>query len=909
MAAESQERWREIEKLLDEALDGATGPPGSGLDTQPGATSGARSAALRLLRFREDARHFLVSPAAELFPGVAAADPLDDAAEDGPERIGPYRILREAGRGGMATVYLAEREDPELRVRVAVKVIRDAIASRALVRRFIRERQILASLDHPGMARLLDGGITDEGLPWFAMEYVDGVPITRYCDERRLGIDARLELFLRVCEAVQYAHGRLVVHRDLKPSNILVSEASSGRAAGQVKLLDFGIARLLDPESTLGTCVTRTVVVPLTPEYASPEQLRGEPASTASDVYQLGVLLYELLTGRRPYELADLPRHDAYPAVQEELPANPSYVVTGRRPAGIAERAARGPTAASVGHARATRPDTLRRRLRGDLDTICLMALQRAPERRYASVERLAEDVRRHLRREPVSARPDSVLYRSGRFIRRHRVGVASAGLTFVLLASLAATMTVQAGRIARERDRAEQATAFLVDLFQAFEPLEARGSTVPVADVLRRGVERARAELAGQPLLRARVLEGIAEVFELQGLHFEAEPLLEEALDTRLAALGPEHLDVARGRARLAGLRYERGGDDAEWLYRSALATLRARLDSEAPEVVRAQIGLALSLRARGSYAVADSMLREALGVTRAGSGLDLEVPIVLTFLGKLRTREGDLGEAEGLLREALARRLALLGEVHPAVANTHDALGELELARGHPEAAERAFVRALAIRRELYDDDHTDVASGLTYLARARAERGDLVAADTLLGKVMPIFRRAFGEESPDVAEVLEHLATVRAAGGDPVAADSLYGRALAIWRSKDLEATHDRPATLLVLMGALHMRNGELEDARSLLVEGLALRKASLPEGHWQVAEAASLLGACLSLLGRFEEAEPLLIEGHAAVAKVRGANDRLTRQALGLLSEHLGRSGRPRSDPARAVPSAE
>jgi serine/threonine-protein kinase len=897
------ERWRRVEKILDEALDGAAHPGAASVDRP--ADAGAE--ADRLLAFCPRLGGFLETPAVELASAlIPEHDPPDDHPDPRPSRIGPYRIVQEAGRGGMATVYLAEREDPELRQRVAIKVIRGGVAGAALVRRFIRERQILASLEHPGVARLLDGGVSVEGVPWFAMEYVEGVPITRYCDERRCGIDARLALFVRVCDVVQYAHGKLVVHRDLKPSNIFVTEPAFAGSPGQVKLLDFGVATLLATEPRTDETPTHAALLPLTPEYASPEQLRGEPVSAASDVYQLGVVLYELLTARRPHPGTGLPLHELQRRVLESAPEPPSSVVTRSSRAEARREDAPEDFLQAAARARGTRPDRLRRRLSGDLDTICLTALRAEPARRYASVEQLAEDVRRHLRREPIRARPDTPLYRWSRFARRHGVGVAAASLVFSLLTAFAGAMTVQANRTRRERDRAELATAFLVDLFGAFEPIEARGATVLVPDVLKRGAERARVELADQPLLRARVLEVIAEGFQLQGLHSDAEPLFEEVVRVRAAALGAGHLDVARSRVRLADLRYERGRYDTQALYAEALDSFRRRLGDEAPELVRAEIGLALVLRARGRYAEADSLLRESLRVARTRADMSLDVPIALSFLGKLRTREGDFGEAERMLAEALTLRLELLGGVHPAVANVLDALGELELARGDPVSAEVRFEDALAIRAELYEETHTDVASGLTYLARVRLETGDPVAADTLLRTALPIFRRAFGEESADVAEVLERLGDARAALGDLAAADSLYGRAQDIWRRESVEPWQDRVAALLVRTGALRLRQGKPEAARSLLSEGLALRRRSLPGGHWEIAEATLELGAALSALGRFAEAEPLLLEGVHDLRRSRGEDDRLTQRGLRLLEEHRGRSQRPEGARERGAP---
>jgi serine/threonine-protein kinase len=377
-----------------------------------------------------DAPVFLETPAIEFAAPLLADPPIEPESAVPGAPIGPYRILREIGHGGMGTVFLAERADHQYQKTVALKLLRGwSAGDERAVRRFVEERQILATLDHPDIARLFDGGVSD-GVPWFAMEYVEGLPIDRYCDERGLSVEERLRLFCRVCAAVQYAHRNLVVHRDLKPANILVT------AAGAVKLLDFGIAKVL-AQGVIGGAesLTATGERLLTPLYASPEQLRGDLVSTASDVYALGVLLYELLTGRGPYRLTTREPHEVARAILEQEPARMSAVA----PAAVA------------------------RRLRGDLDTIVAMALDKDVARRYGSADQLALDVRRHLDGQPVSARPDSGFYRARKFVRRHRVGVGLAAALALLVAGFGIVSAVQslriraqAARIVVERDRAE---------------------------------------------------------------------------------------------------------------------------------------------------------------------------------------------------------------------------------------------------------------------------------------------------------------------------------------------------------------------------------------------------------------------------------------------------------------------
>ena len=434
--------------------------------------------------------------------------------------IGPYRIIKSIGSGGMGTVFLAERDDEQFRQQVALKLIPGGITSQNQTQRFLAERQILASLSHRHIAKLLDGGITEQGLPWFAMEYINGVPIDRYCDQNRLSITQRLELFREVCGAVQYAHQKLVVHRDLKPSNILVKEN------GTVKLLDFGIAKILNPDeqAASGAPLTQTGLLPLTPAYASPEQVRGDAITTASDIYQLGVVLYELLSGCRPYEVTGRSPSEIEQIVCHNEPTRPSTAIT-KTPSNQKKNDA---TGIQVSVARRTKPDQLKKRLKGDLDTIVLKALRKEPERRYESVEKLVSDIENYLTGNPVSAHPDSVIYRGKKFFERHTVGVLSAATIVLLLIGYAATITwhsqqTQAALLQaqQETERAEQALSraealqvFLLDLFRAAEPDQPRDQLPTTDELLEIGAERALDPYGASPEERFEILLAIAGVY-----------------------------------------------------------------------------------------------------------------------------------------------------------------------------------------------------------------------------------------------------------------------------------------------------------------------------------------------------------------------------------------------------------
>ena len=469
-----------------------------------------------------------------------------------PAVLGPYRLIEQIGHGGMGVVYRAERADGQYTQTVAIKLVRTDFATPDLVQRSRSERQILARLEHASIARLLDGAVAADGSPYLVMEYVSGRPITEHCDAARLTIDQRLRLFQVVCRAVHYAHQNLVVHRDLKPSNILVT------ADGQVKLLDFGIAKLMTPDDPGDAASARTLLPLMTPDYASPEQVRGESITTATDVYALGLLLYELLCGERAQRAGGASPVAIEHTICEVEPQAPSVSVAKGTAAEIAERArGRG----------GMRIEQLQKQLRGDLDTIVDMALRKEPARRYASAEQLAIDIERHLGGQPVVARPDTFGYRTAKFLRRNRVGVAAA---IAVILSIVAGLSVALIGMVRARDAERQAVAeaavatsvseFLVNLFRASDPEEARGDTVTARELLDRGADRIRSGLDDQPEVRARLLGTIAQAYESLGSFEQALALREEELAIQQAASGPESAAVGMTLAELADLYGRRG-------------------------------------------------------------------------------------------------------------------------------------------------------------------------------------------------------------------------------------------------------------------------------------------------------------------------------------------------------------
>jgi len=660
------------------------------------------------------------------------ADGAGGAYEAG-AALGPYQLVERIGRGGMGEVWLAERDEAGYRRRVAVKRIRRGLESDELLARFRVERQALARLSHRSIARLLDAGIDAEGVPYLVLEHVDGRPITEACDTRRLPIEGRLELFEEICRAVAFAHANLIVHRDLKPSNILLT------GGGEVRLLDFGIAKILDPESDgAGLPETRTLAAPATPEYASPEQVAGGPVTTATDVYALGALLYELLAGRRPFAEHESSSLGLARAIAEVEPPRPSEAVASAAAPERGERAA----------ARATTPRELGRALAGDLDTIVGTALAKDPARRYPSVERLAEDVARFRSGHPIRARPASLGYRFRKLVGRHRAAAAAVVLAAVAVLAAGVQTVRQSEAVARERDAARQerdaareVTDFLVSLFEA-DPYaagdQARDATT-LGEFLESSEDAVRRELIDRPELRARLLTLLGRLSANVGRYDAALALAGEAVAERRRLLGPEHPDVAESLNILGTALQERGDyDAAERALREALEIRERALGELHVDTLESLNNLAvvLSLRDRPEDEAEEERLqRIALERRRRVFGdRHLETAQSLNNLAVFlyqRSGAGDLAAAADLLGEALEIREGELGADHPWVANTRSNLANVLLELGRASEAEALFREAIRGWTASLGADHARVAAGWWGLSKALEVSGDLDGA----------------------------------------------------------------------------------------------------------------------------------------------------------------------------------
>jgi eukaryotic-like serine/threonine-protein kinase len=828
---------------------------------------------------------------------------LGGVAEAQPEKksIGPYQVIRKMGQGGMGAVYLGVRVDQEFRKHVAIKVIRTGLDSDEVVARFRRERQILASLDHPNIAHLIDAGTTDDGLPYFVMEYVQGRPLTDYCDSHKLTLRERLELFRSVCSAVQQAHQNLVVHRDLKPANVLVT------ADGKAKLLDFGIAKLLNPDVYPGELPpTATDMRVMTPDYASPEQVRGDPIATSSDVYSLGVILYELLAGRRPYQFTGSNQAEIFRIISEQEPRRPSTAITSD-PGADTDR---------LSTLRGGTTERLQKELRGDLDNIVLMALRKEPQRRYASAEALSEDIRRYLDGHPVAASKGTWSYRAQKYVRRHKAAVAAAAVVAVLLIAFSIVLGVQNVRIASERDAARKSeqkavavTDFLVNLFETNDPAQSKGESLTARQLLDRGASRLQKDFKEQPEIQAELMNEVGRLYESlgtldqaesqirqalgirrsrfgsshlavaeslhslgkvlteKGQYGEAEKVLSEALATRRKLLGSEHTDVARTLGSLAEVQWRKGQlDEAERSYREALAMHRRLLGNEHEQVANDMGGLGLVLQDKNELDEAERLFRESLAMHRKLLGNeDPNVAASVADLAQVLWNEGHLDEAEELYREGLALDRKLMGNEHPSVAVTLNNLALVLAQKGELDEADRSFREALAIRRKALGNEHPGVAITLRNLGLVLQDKGEPREAEALFREALAMDRKLLGPEHPRVAADLITLAGVRQGIGQRDDAERLYREALAMSR-KLVGDGHPLVAASLAGLAETLLSAGQMPDAKSAAEEVLASPEKKLPADSKYRARAKSALGGVLLAERHYPEAEPLLLDAY-------------------------------------------
>jgi len=793
-------------------------------------------------------------------------------------RLGAWRLVKRIAQGGMGAVYLGERCDGQFEQRAAVKLLNPALLSPEALARFNSERQILARLSHPSIARLYDGGTTDEGVPYLVMEYIEGLPIDTFCTERRLGTQARLELFNKVCAAVDYAHRNLVVHRDIKPSNILVD------AQGEPKLLDFGVAKLIDREHLANAAaVTLADLRMLTPKYASPEQLKGETITTATDVYSLGVLLYELLSGRFPYADETGSAQALQQAILSTDPQRPSTAAS--RP----DSRRRAPELT---------PERLRRELAGDLDNIVLMALRKEPDRRYGSAAQLAQDIDHHLHDLPVNARAATFGYRARKFVVRNRAIVAATGIALLTVASTVAAYT---WRLERERDRAElaaaksqQVTQFLVRLFEESNPWKAPGSTLTAADLLQQGL-RDIDRLDDQPTLQAELLRVMGSSYTYIGETDIAIRLFQRALALYRGDPATDPLTLTAALMELSeALRLNGDLEPAEQALRDVLIIRRRVLGEQHAGVASAldRLGNVLHDRDRGAAAV--EVLRRALAMKEAlGEAQDADAADILNNLAISLDNDGRFEEAAATHRRAIALNRELIGPQHPDLATGIYNLGLVLTRLGRYEEAERNHREALVMRRAILGDGHWMVALSESSLAMIQARLGHFDEAVALAEHALAVCRETFGERHLQFSSRARHLSVVRFDLGDYRGAERAAREAVAAFSDRRSEyAAMLAWAEAHLALALLHQNR--VKEARAALQPAFDLHDGV----NIRVELLLQLVMAQVLTAERaFPEAERLFLETLAVLERVDGAtNEQLSEPYLGMAKHYL-QAGRP------------
>jgi serine/threonine-protein kinase len=771
-----------------------------------------------------------------------AGSMLESAPPPPGTRIGRYTVKGLLGEGGMGVVCLAERED--LGSIVAIKVLRDAWLSPARRERFQSEQRLLAQLNHLGIARLYDADTLPDGTPWFAMEYVEGLPLTDYCRQHDCSVERRLQLFRQACEAVRFAHAHAVIHRDIKPSNVLVKHD------GSVRLLDFGIAKQLDAlDGTSGR--TRTVLRLMTPAYAAPEQLLGDKVGVQADVYSLGVVLYELLTGRLPFDLTNLSGVEATSLLVGEAPPRPSECEP--RPGGSAP-----PSKAAW----------------EDLDVLCLTAMHRDRSRRYSSVEALIRDVDHYLTSEPLEARPDAWTYRTGKFLRRHWQVASVTAAAAVVALSLSAFFTL---RLATARDaaqaeaaRTERVQRFMTNLFQGGDELAGPADSMRVVDMLERGAREA-GTLAADPPLQAELNHNLASIYQRLGRLDEADALFATSLERRTQAFGRDSPQVAESLVAIGLLRIDQARlDDGEALIRDGLTLAERLLPADHPQLVAARSALGKALRERGDYDEAIAILAQTVERQSAAGIAAMDLTSALTELADAHYAAGHYVESESLYTEILARHREIVGDAHPLVASDLASLAAIEQDLGYYDKAEALSREALAINEAYYGATSSHTADSLTSLGRALTYQEKYDEATVTLRRALEVQESAHGPSHPLVAEAINELGNILAMQDEFDEAAQNFQRAADIYRSVHGDR-HYLVAIELSNVAYMHMQRQDYGVAEALFRNVIPLFAETLSPDNVNTGIARIKLGRTLLRAGRYAEAEQESLAGYEILAK--------------------------------------
>jgi serine/threonine protein kinase/Flp pilus assembly protein TadD len=837
------ERWRRIQELFHEALEA---PQAEWRPFLEEACSDETLVADVLAMLEEDARgaSLLDRGIADVArtmvgSGTAASTPVD---------IGPYRITGVLGEGGMGVVYRAERKD--VGSVVAIKVLRDTWLSPARRERFAREQQLLAQLKHPGIAQLHDAGALPDGTPWFVMEYVEGLPITEYCRVNAAPIPARLGLFRQTCEAVQYAHRQLVIHRDLKPSNILVTPE------GNVKLLDFGISKRLEvagrpPDET------RTGLRLMTPAYAAPEQLRGERPAVDTDVYSLGMILYELLVGHLPFERSDSTLAGTMTSFVEREPEKPSTRAAKSADAGT-------PAGPSVDKA-----------AWADLDVLTMTAIHKDRARRYRTVEGVIRDVDHYLAGEPLEARPDDLRYRTGKYVRRNRRPLAAAAAVTMAVACLslfyAFRLTSARNAALAEAARTRRIETFMLSMFEGGDSDAGPKDDLRAVTLVDRGAQEARG-LVDEPVVQADLYEALGGMYQKLGNLPAADALLGAALEQRRSLFGGDDPRVAKSLVDVGSLRTDQAQfDAAERLIREGLEKAKRKLPADHPDVARATTALGKVLEERGAYDRAIPVLEEAVRLHSASSPESRALAASLTELANTHFYAGHYDVCRSLNERVLAMDRKLHGDRHPLVASDLINLGAVEAELGRYENAEKLYRQGLEITEAWYGPDHHKTAADLTMLARALTKEGKYAEAGALLRRALTIRERVYGAVHPTVASVLNELGAIALDQERFDDAERYFDRMTGIYRAVYGGDNHYLVATALANLASVYLAKNDLNDAETIFRQAIGIYLKTLPATHPNLGIARVKLGRVLLRQRRYAEAEVESIAGYEILQK--------------------------------------
>ena len=840
---EKTRQWEQVKEIFEACLECAPERRDAFLDQ-----ACAESATLRL-------------EVASLISAYSRSDGLSvhpwsgEFLEEGePDKvIGQYRLIRKVGEGGMGQVWLAEQAEPLKRV-VALKLIHGGIFDPALLRRFQAERQSLASMDHPAIAKVFDAGATEAGQPYFVMEYVPGESITTYCDARKLTLQQRLELFIQACEGVQHAHQKAIIHRDLKPSNILVVDVDH---RPMPRIIDFGLAKVIRQFADDTSPATRAEGFVGTPGYMSPEQAGSSDIDTRTDVYSLGVVLYELLTGQLPFDatkLKQLPFYEILRQVMEQDPLRPSLRATENTEIAI-----------SSAQKRRSDPKKLAAQLRGDLDWITMKALEKDRTRRYGTPSELGKDVRRYLDQVPVEARPGDLSYRIAKYVRRHRFGVATTAVLAMLLPAFAILQSIELRRIARERDRAGRITEFMTEMFKVSNPGEERGNQITAREILDKASGNIQTGLQQDPEMQAQMMIGMGKVYDNLGLYPQADSLLRHATDIRRSMLGAENLDTAASMLALAWtFGHEGRYPEAEALQRQVLEIQKRKLGAENLDTVSTMADLAVILADEGHYPEAEKLQRQALDLRRLIlKPDDPNIAASLENLGTVLQMEAHYPEAEKLDKEAIAIRSRVLGADHPDTIAAMNNLANVLYFEGRYSEAEKLDQEVLDERRKVFGAENPLTLKTMSNLANVLHREHREAEAEKLCRETLEIQKRVLGPEHPETLMSMNNLTAILSKESKYAEAEQI-GREVLEIRRRVLGPEH--PLTLRAMSNLADSltKLGNWSDAEKLSQQALDIQRRILGPDHPDTALSTYNLACVIAHQGKSTEALAMLRE---------------------------------------------